>query len=43
VSGRGSHSPEESVNLNSLVMAGERAAVLIHRLVNGPVLERPHP
>jgi glutamate carboxypeptidase len=32
VSGRGSHSPEESVNLNSLTMAGERAAVLIHRL-----------
>ena len=32
VSGRGSHSPEESVNLNSLVMAAERAAVLMHRL-----------
>jgi glutamate carboxypeptidase len=43
VSGRGSHSPDESVNLNSLVMAGERAAVLMYRLINGPVLERPHP
>jgi glutamate carboxypeptidase len=43
VSGRGSHSPDESVNLNSLIMAGERAAVLMYRLINGPVLERPHP
>jgi glutamate carboxypeptidase len=43
VSGRGAHSPEESVNLNSLVMAGERAAVLMYRLINGPVLERPRP
>jgi glutamate carboxypeptidase len=43
VSGRGAHSPEESVNLNSLIMAGERAAVLMYRLINGPVLERPRP
>ena len=43
VSGRGSHSPDESVNLNSLIMAGERAAVLMDRLINGPVLERPRP
>jgi glutamate carboxypeptidase len=35
VSGRGAHSPEESVNLNSLTMAGERAAVLIHRFIIG--------
>ncbi len=34
-SGRGSHSPDESVNLNSLIMAGERAAVLMHRLITG--------
>lgn len=43
VSGRGAHSPEESVNLNSLTMAGERAAVLMHRLINGPTAERPRP
>jgi glutamate carboxypeptidase len=43
VSGRGAHSPDESVNLNSLIMAGERAAVLMYRLINGPVLERPRP
>jgi glutamate carboxypeptidase len=35
VTGRGAHSPEESLNLNSLTMAGERAAVLIHRLIIG--------
>lgn len=35
VSGRGAHSPEESVNLNSLRMAGERAAIFMHRLING--------
>jgi glutamate carboxypeptidase len=34
VSGRGAHSPEESVNLNSLTMAAERAAVLMHRLIS---------
>jgi len=33
VSGRGAHSPEESVNLNSLAMAAQRAAVLMRRLV----------
>ncbi len=33
VSGRGAHSPEEYVNLNSLTMAAQRAAVLMHRLV----------
>ena len=33
VSGRGAHSPEESVVLSSLTMAGERAAVLMHRLI----------
>jgi Acetylornithine deacetylase/Succinyl-diaminopimelate desuccinylase and related deacylases len=33
VSGRGAHSPQESVFLNSLTMAGERAAVFIHRLI----------
>jgi glutamate carboxypeptidase len=43
VSGRGAHSPEESVNLNSLGMAAERAAVLMHRLITGPTLERPRP
>ena len=32
VLGRGAHSPEESVNLNSLIMSAERAAVLIRRL-----------
>lgn len=36
VSGRGAHSPDESVNLNSLRMAGERAAVLMHRLISAP-------
>jgi glutamate carboxypeptidase len=35
VTGRGAHSPDESVNLNSLTMAGERAAVFIHRLITG--------
>ena len=43
VSGSGAHSPEESVNLNSLTMAGERAAVLMYRLITGPALERPRP
>ena len=43
VSGRGAHSPEESVNLTSLTMAGERAAVFMHRLITGPTLERPRP
>jgi glutamate carboxypeptidase len=33
VSGRGAHSLEESVNLNSLTMAAERAAVFIQRLI----------
>ena len=32
VSGAGAHSPNESVNLNSLRMAAERAAVLMARL-----------
>jgi glutamate carboxypeptidase len=41
VSGRGAHSPEESVNLNSLTMAGERAAVLMHRLIAGPSSTTP--
>lgn len=41
VSGRGAHSPDESVDLNSLSMAGERAAILMSRLINSPVLERP--
>jgi glutamate carboxypeptidase len=35
VSGRGAHSPEESVYLNSLTMASERAAVFMYRLING--------
>lgn len=35
VAARGSHSPNESVNLNSLTMAAERAAVFLHRLVTG--------
>jgi glutamate carboxypeptidase len=43
VSGRGSHSPDESVNLNSLRMAGERAAVLLHRLIAGPAPQRAQP
>ena len=34
VSGRGAHSPEESVNLNSLTMAAQRAAVLMRRLID---------
>jgi glutamate carboxypeptidase len=34
VSGRGAHSPDESVNLPSLRMAGERAAILLYRLIN---------
>jgi glutamate carboxypeptidase len=33
VTGRGAHSPEESVFLNSLTMAGERGAIFIHRLI----------
>jgi glutamate carboxypeptidase len=33
VSGRGAHSPEESVNLNSLTMAAQRAAVFMRRLI----------
>jgi glutamate carboxypeptidase len=36
VSGRGAHSPAESVNLNSLTMAGERAAVFLYRLITEP-------
>lgn len=36
VSGRGAHSPDESVNLNSLTMAAERAAVLMSRLLSAP-------
>ena len=37
VAGRGAHSPDESVNLNSLTMAAQRAAILMHRLIeNGP-------
>ena len=43
VSGRGAHSPEESVNLNTLTMAGERAAILMYRLITGPTLDRPRP
>jgi glutamate carboxypeptidase len=43
VSGRGAHSPEESVNLNSLTMAAERASILMHRLITGPVIARPQP
>jgi glutamate carboxypeptidase len=43
VSGRGSHSPDESVNLNSLRMAGERAAVLMYRLIAAPSSDRPRP
>lgn len=35
VSGRGAHSPEESVNLNSLTMSAERAAVFMRRLITG--------
>ncbi|MBA3670792.1 MAG: M20/M25/M40 family metallo-hydrolase [Gemmatimonadaceae bacterium] len=35
VGGRGAHSPSESVNLNSLNMAAERAAVLMGRLIRG--------
>ena len=35
VSGCGAHSPEESVNLNSLTMAAERAAVFMRRLITG--------
>jgi glutamate carboxypeptidase len=35
VSGRGAHSPDESVNLKSLIMSAERAAVLIRRLTSG--------
>jgi glutamate carboxypeptidase len=35
VAGRGAHSPDESVNLPSLRMAAERAAVLMRRLIQG--------
>jgi glutamate carboxypeptidase len=35
VAGRGAHSPEESVNLNSLTMAAERAAIFMRRLITG--------
>jgi glutamate carboxypeptidase len=35
VSGRGSHSPDESVNLSSMRMAAERAAVFMRRLIHG--------
>jgi glutamate carboxypeptidase len=39
VSGRGSHSPDESVNLNSLIRSAERAAVLMRRLTTAkPVM-----
>jgi glutamate carboxypeptidase len=41
VTGRGSHSPAESVNLNSLTMAGERAAVLMLRLIGTPATPTP--
>jgi glutamate carboxypeptidase len=34
VSGQGAHSPRESVNLNSLRMSGERAAVFMERLLS---------
>lgn len=33
VAGRGAHSPDESVNLNSLVMSAQRAAILMRRLL----------
>ena len=33
VAGRGAHSPQESVNLNSLIMSAQRAAILMHRLI----------
>lgn len=36
VSGRGAHSPNERVNLNSLVPQTERAAILIYRLSRRP-------
>jgi glutamate carboxypeptidase len=35
VAGRGAHSPDESVNLNTLTMAAERAAILMRRLITG--------
>jgi glutamate carboxypeptidase len=38
--GRGAHSPNESVNLNSLTPASERAAVLIYRLVTAEAQPR---
>ena len=43
VSGRGAHSPDESVNLNSLTMAAERAAVFIRRLITGAHQRAPLP
>ena len=43
VSGRGAHSPDESVNLNSLTMAAERAAVFIRRLITGARQPAPLP
>ncbi len=43
VSGRGAHSPDESVNLNSLTMAAERAAVFIRRLITGARQAAPLP
>lgn len=38
VAGRGAHSPEESVNLNSLILSAQRAAILMRRLI-----ENGHP
>lgn len=38
VSGRGAHSPDESVDLGSLRMAAERAAILMRRLLTDPSL-----
>jgi glutamate carboxypeptidase len=43
VSGRGAHSPDESVNLNSLTMAAERAAVFMRRLITGARQTAPLP
>jgi glutamate carboxypeptidase len=39
VSGGGGHSPNETVNLNSIPMQTERAALLVYRLTRRPASE----
>ena len=39
--GEGAHSPNETLELPSLVIAAQRAAVLLHRLAGDPPRESP--